>query len=371
MGSHFRDMESEQVSHLLSLAEAMSAAQEKATGNGKLDMAGIMAAMAMAQGGSRGADEGIKEKDSIYAGRTEHNNNLDASNILLPGKEISKRNNEEKEERNDDQSLNTETMKIMKNSLVPKNEFGSLKQESTSIPFFSSPKPYKRVEEQNDNEKSLKELITDDNKLADIRPVSRADIRSETDTVKIQDNEKEKKSDKDDLVDSDTMIKSKSYFRKEPKLNLSNYLDQSDPGIVKLTDAVASMFATKEEMTGNGKLELSDLVLAVASIIQNDEKATEVNADNLNVKNYTHRRNNAHANGRKKSAALMVNIGGTKTSDSMNWARQEAIVGAAVAKGVAKDIKNKEDAKSINPDPTVRKLVYSQYREMLKNFSNN
>ena len=38
-----------QVSRLLELAAAMSSAQEKATGNGKLDMAGIMAALALAQ----------------------------------------------------------------------------------------------------------------------------------------------------------------------------------------------------------------------------------------------------------------------------------------------------------------------------------
>ena len=38
-----------QVSCLLELAAAMSSAQEKATGNGKLDMAGIMAALALAQ----------------------------------------------------------------------------------------------------------------------------------------------------------------------------------------------------------------------------------------------------------------------------------------------------------------------------------
>jgi len=42
-------MESAQVSRLLELAAAMSSAQEKATGNGKLDMAGIMAALALAQ----------------------------------------------------------------------------------------------------------------------------------------------------------------------------------------------------------------------------------------------------------------------------------------------------------------------------------
>eukprot|EP00092_Neocalanus_flemingeri_P057916 GFUD01068933.1.p1 GENE.GFUD01068933.1~~GFUD01068933.1.p1 ORF type:complete len:687 (+),score=232.19 GFUD01068933.1:71-2131(+) len=44
-------MESAQVSRLLELAVAMSSAQEKATGNAKLDMAGIMAALTMAQNG--------------------------------------------------------------------------------------------------------------------------------------------------------------------------------------------------------------------------------------------------------------------------------------------------------------------------------
>ena len=38
-----------QVSRLLEMAIAMSSAQEKVTGNGKLDMTGIMAALALAQ----------------------------------------------------------------------------------------------------------------------------------------------------------------------------------------------------------------------------------------------------------------------------------------------------------------------------------
>jgi hypothetical protein len=56
-----------QVSHLLSLAAAMFAAQEKATGNGKLDMAGIMAVMTMAQGGSRGVGGGGKIEEASFS----------------------------------------------------------------------------------------------------------------------------------------------------------------------------------------------------------------------------------------------------------------------------------------------------------------
>jgi len=56
------DIESAQVSRLLELAAAMSSAQERVTGNGKLDMAGIMAALSLAQ------QEEMANKDSSKAG---------------------------------------------------------------------------------------------------------------------------------------------------------------------------------------------------------------------------------------------------------------------------------------------------------------
>merc|ERR1712002_1361062 len=56
------DMESAQVSRLLELAAAISSAQERVTGNGKLDMAGIMAALSLAQ------QEEMANKDSSKAG---------------------------------------------------------------------------------------------------------------------------------------------------------------------------------------------------------------------------------------------------------------------------------------------------------------
>jgi len=51
-----------QVSRLLELAAAMSSAQEKVTGNGKLDMAGIMAALSLAH------QEELSIKESSQAG---------------------------------------------------------------------------------------------------------------------------------------------------------------------------------------------------------------------------------------------------------------------------------------------------------------
>merc|ERR1712002_78300 len=56
------DMESAQVSRLLELAAAMSSAQEKVTGNGKLDMAGIMAALSLAH------QEELSIKETSQAG---------------------------------------------------------------------------------------------------------------------------------------------------------------------------------------------------------------------------------------------------------------------------------------------------------------
>merc|ERR1712013_946353 len=56
------DMESDQVSRLLELAAAISSAQEKVTGNGKLDMAGIMAALSLAH------QEELSIKESSQAG---------------------------------------------------------------------------------------------------------------------------------------------------------------------------------------------------------------------------------------------------------------------------------------------------------------
>ena len=50
------------MSRLLELAAAMSSAQEKATGNGKLDMAGIMAALSLAH------QEDLSIKETSQAG---------------------------------------------------------------------------------------------------------------------------------------------------------------------------------------------------------------------------------------------------------------------------------------------------------------
>ena len=61
-----------QVSCLLELAAAMSSAQEKVTGNSKLDMSGIMAALAMAQ--EEGVSSNGKGQSSFLHGtfRKEH-----------------------------------------------------------------------------------------------------------------------------------------------------------------------------------------------------------------------------------------------------------------------------------------------------------
>ena len=75
----------------------------------------------------------------------------------------------------------------------------------------------------------------------------------------------------------------------------------------------------------------------------------------------------------RKTTTLTVNIGQNQSNGSVDWARKEAIMGAAVAKGVSADKSDVSEPQLSNAepaaDPAVRKLVYSQYRGMLKNYS--
>jgi hypothetical protein len=61
--------------------------------------------------------------------------------------------------------------------------------------------------------------------------------------------------------------------------------EASDPGIVQLMGKVAKMFTTKKELTRKGKLDLSDLVVAVASIIQHNDTENKALDDKSVVAN--------------------------------------------------------------------------------------
>jgi len=60
------DLNSNEVSRLLEYAAAMSSAQEKVTGNAKLDMAGIMAALAMARSDTTGPDTRVGQHSFLH-----------------------------------------------------------------------------------------------------------------------------------------------------------------------------------------------------------------------------------------------------------------------------------------------------------------
>ena len=117
----------------------MSAAQEKATGNGKLDLAGIMAAMTMAQGGSRGVGGGGKMEEAIYPRGTSMASNLNTGEILIQQKEDERLGQEEKNNKYENDSFIGED--YVTNQAVKKKPFDSLKLESSSMSLFRSPKP--------------------------------------------------------------------------------------------------------------------------------------------------------------------------------------------------------------------------------------
>merc|ERR1711874_833908 len=118
------DTESAQVSRLLELAAAMSSAQEKATGNGKLDMAGIMAALALAQKeekdprqreGQNSFLHGSYQRDSSSLVRAEYVKETTFSEES----EVTENRKVEREERKKSFLYNNETVKrVERNQIV-------------------------------------------------------------------------------------------------------------------------------------------------------------------------------------------------------------------------------------------------------------
>ena len=249
-----------------------------------------------------------------------------------------------------------------------------------------SPKQYKKFEEPDDVAKSLIDQSADDNKL----PVTRANMNNETTNIIIRGDAQgkivtqkldEKWLGKVNSKNLDVIHKTnEAQYVNEPSCqNLSDFLEASDPGIVQLMGKVTNMFATKEELTGNGRLDLSDLVVAVASIIQNDDNENKALANKSIATNKAKtsdvQRGYTQTTPVRKTTTLTVNIGQNQSKGSVDWARKEAIKGAAVAKGVSADKSDVPEPQLSNAepaaDPAVRKLVYSQYRGMLKNYSSN
>ena len=110
------------VEKLLSLATAMSNAQKKVTGSSKLDMAGIIAALAVAKGQSR---EGV----------------LDLVD-------------DEKEDDTDDIREDEKEANKQEEELADK-PFKFLEQQRPYNQFFNTPKPFKRFEEQKEAYQTL------------------------------------------------------------------------------------------------------------------------------------------------------------------------------------------------------------------------
>ena len=162
----------------------MSAAQEKATGNGKLDMAGIMAAMTMAQGGSRGVGGGGKMEEAIYSSETSLVSNLNTGKNHIQESDNDKLGEEENIKRSVNDRNSIDVHEYVTHQAVKNKPFDSLKRESSSLSLFRSPKPYKKFEEPDDVATSLIDQSTDDNKLAHVKlPVTRANMNNETTNI--------------------------------------------------------------------------------------------------------------------------------------------------------------------------------------------
>jgi len=353
------------VSELLALAEAMSAAQKKATGNGKLDMAGIMAAMAVAtdrsRSESRGAGgisrggEGLEEKNGIGEGgnsrdvgfsRGDQGNTKSEKKTSLRKEEVSEADVNNRI--NEKVIMNPRSSRISGEPTANKNTFGNLMRESSSLSLFSTPKPYKKLEESNETAKYFSVQNTDDNKLHRISATAAGN------------------NDKDEIAK-----------------DINDYIDQNDEGIEKLMEKIDKMSATKKKVTGNEKLNLSDLIIAMASIIQDDGVDAKALPRNINsVEN-------------KKPGRNLSSPTAGRTFEATSLVRKEAVKGANKAEGGMEDknvdkggmedknvdkvgMKDKtvDKEKLMNnseeqlSDTAVRKLVYSQYRQMLKNHKN-
>eukprot|EP00092_Neocalanus_flemingeri_P056617 GFUD01067145.1.p1 GENE.GFUD01067145.1~~GFUD01067145.1.p1 ORF type:complete len:451 (+),score=161.61 GFUD01067145.1:75-1355(+) len=420
----------DQVSHLLNLAAAMAAAQEKATGNGKLDMAGIMAVLALAQGEERSTENMVQEMKGggiiprrVSVVQEEHFVETLTKHKGSVGDE--KLENKTKE----NQTVINKVPRTLGHFRVQPSEnktnVEGLSQDLPSVSSFRHPKPYKKPDQSSQNGETLSEQSKRYKKFSfDKLPWEGGDLTSDHESTGTGDNtgensalgsslaiakfrtEKNLKNFKTDELEDVQTIQTITNTKgdemgnttdKEPA-SLSALVDTSDPGISQLLATVQTLFTAKEKLTGNGKLDLSDLVVAVAAVVQTEDTAGEAMEDHRGDEHrpvqtgYT-----VSTPGGRKTTSLTVQISAdNQAGGSAEWARNEAVKGAAVAKGVLRNehssneesetikiqskleeckfITEKEPAEFTtvpSTDQTVRKLVYSQYREMLKSYSNS
>eukprot|EP00092_Neocalanus_flemingeri_P004934 GFUD01005307.1.p1 GENE.GFUD01005307.1~~GFUD01005307.1.p1 ORF type:complete len:465 (+),score=167.08 GFUD01005307.1:75-1397(+) len=434
----------DQVSHLLNLAAAMAAAQEKATGNGKLDMAGIMAVLALAQGEERSTENMVQEMKGggIIPRRVSVVQEEHFVETLLAKHKGSVGDEKLENKTKENQTVINKVPRTLGHFRVQPSEnktnVEGLTQDLPSVSSFRHPKPYKKPDQSSQNGETVSEKSKGYKKFSfDKLPWEGGDLTSDNESTGTGDNtgensalgsplaiakfrtEKNLKNFKtDELEDVQTITNTKgdemgNTTDKEPA-SLSALVDTSDPGISQLLATVQTLFTAKEKLTGNGKLDLSDLVVAVAAVVQTEDTAGEAMEDNRGDEHrpvqtgYT-----VSTPGGRKTTSLTVQISAdNQAGGSADWARNEAVKGAAVAKGVLRNehssneesetmkiqskleeckfITEKEPAEfttvpanvqyssnkkaatdTSSTDQTVRKLVYSQYREMLKSYSNS
>eukprot|EP00092_Neocalanus_flemingeri_P056619 GFUD01067147.1.p1 GENE.GFUD01067147.1~~GFUD01067147.1.p1 ORF type:complete len:458 (+),score=155.26 GFUD01067147.1:75-1376(+) len=427
----------DQVSHLLNLAAAMAAAQEKATGNGKLDMAGIMAVLALAQGEERSTENMVQEKKGegiiprgVPLAQEQHFVETLTEHEGSVGDE--KLENKTKETQTVINKLPRTLGHFRVQPSENKTNVEGLSQDLPSVSSFRHPKPYKNGETVSGKSKGYKKFsfdklpweggdLTSDNVSTGNNTGENSALGSSLAIAKFRTEKNLKNFKTDELEDVQTIQtitntkgdEMGNTTDKEPA-SLSALVDTSDPGISQLLATVQTLFTAKEKLTGNGKLDLSDLVVAVAAVVQTEDTAGEAMEDHRGDEHrpvqtgYT-----VSTPGGRKTTSLTVQISAdNQAGGSAEWARNEAVKGAAVAKGVLRNehssneesetikiqskleeckfITEKEPAEfttvpanvhysrnkrtatdTSSTDQTVRKLVYSQYREMLKSYSNS
>jgi len=354
------DLNSKEVSRLLECAAAMSAAQEKVTGNSKLDMAGIMAALAMAKTDGEAGESRIRtggvgggpqksflhtkfraveekmEENNLRTNKFENKINKDTSKMetgqvvraervkveeeTLTSSWAGQRSESLKNDFRAAKSVFNDNNATVKSSLPPIN-IGNNNYENIQI---ESPKPAlpprrpifaskNNINNSNDcdtlpvlNARSHSEMSTK----------SSADIMSKE--MKVQEREGNDDSKKDQQVpalksslgvakfirqaknsSSETVQKTKNQGEtisqhatkpvSEAKRMLENNLKstkeetktprellQGSPGTIsKFLKVVEKMSESKEKATGNGRLDMTELVSALSEF-QNTNKVTPV-----------------------------------------------------------------------------------------------
>lgn len=136
-------------------------------------------------------------------------------------------------------------------------------ETKTALSLLTYPKPYKKA----DNEANFKryENMTPQKHFV----VKLDEMKSEKKMSNVMTNnttqtEKDIENCDDKIFDEDSENSGK-------EKDLSELLDTSDAGIKLLMKSMQRMFTVKEKLTGDGKLDMSYLTIAIAAIIKQDE----------------------------------------------------------------------------------------------------